>query len=101
MARIITILKPGKDSTNVESYRPISLLPSILKLLEKLVYKRIQEDLDPKEWVPDHQFGFRWAHSTMQQCHRTVDAINKAMENQQYCIAAFLDVTKAFDRVWL
>jgi RNase P subunit RPR2 len=84
----------------VESYRPISLLPTIPKHLEKLVHKRIQEDLDPQEWVPDHQFGFRRAHSTVQQCHRIVDVINKSIENQQYCTAAFLDVTKAFDRVW-
>jgi hypothetical protein len=98
--QVITILKPGKDPTNAESYRPISLLPTISKLLEKLVHKRLQEDLDPKEWVPDHQFGFRHAHSTVQQCHRIVDVINKAIENRQYCTAAFLDVTKAFDRVW-
>jgi hypothetical protein len=57
--RIITILKPGKDSTNVESYRPVSLLPSISKLLEKLVHKRSKKT---KEWVPDYQFGFRRAH---------------------------------------
>jgi hypothetical protein len=68
-----------RDPTYVESYRPVSLLPTISKLLEKHVHKRIQEDLDPKEWVPDHQFGFTRAHSTVQQCHRIVDVINKAI----------------------
>jgi hypothetical protein len=66
-AQVITILKPGKGRTNVESYRPISPLPTISKLLEKLVHKRIHEDLDPQERVPDHQFGFRRAQSTVQQ----------------------------------
>lgn len=92
--------KPGKEPTNVMSYRPISLLPSISKLLEKLVLHRINEDLDPQEWIPDHQFGFRQAHSTIQQTHRIAHAINKAIENKQYCSAVFLDVSQAFDKVW-
>jgi hypothetical protein len=99
-AQVITMLKPGRDPTNVESYRPISLLPTISKLSEKLVHKRLQEDLEPKEWMPDQQFGFRRDHSTVQQCHRITDVIKKALENQQYRTAAFLDVTRAFDRVW-
>ena len=36
----------------------------------------------------------------MQLCHRITDVINKAMENQQYCSAAFLEVNQAFDKVW-
>jgi len=36
----------------------------------------------------------------MQQCHRITDVINKAVENQQYCTAAFLDIIQAFDKVW-
>jgi hypothetical protein len=93
-------LQTAQDPTNIESHRPISLLPTISKLLEKLVHKLLQEDLDPRKWMPNHQFGFRRAHSTVQQCRRLTDAINKAVENRQYCTASFLDVTKAFDRVW-
>jgi hypothetical protein len=36
----------------------------------------------------------------VQQFHRITDAINTAMANQQYCTAAFLDVSQAFDKVW-
>jgi hypothetical protein len=36
----------------------------------------------------------------VQQCHRITDVINKAVENQQYCTASFLDVSQAFDKVW-
>ena len=40
------------------------------------------------------------AHSTVQQCHRITDTINKALEDQQYCTAVFLDVSQVFDKVW-
>jgi len=43
---------------------------------------------------------FPQVHSTVQQCRRLTDVINKAMENQQYCTAAFLDVSQEFDKVW-
>ena len=70
--------KPGKNPTDVTSYRPISLLPTISKVLEKLILKRINKELNPQDWIPNHQFGFRQAQSTIQQCHRVADTINKA-----------------------
>jgi hypothetical protein len=50
--------------------------------------------------MPMHQFGFRKAHSTLQQCHRLTDIINKALDDRQYCSAVFLDVSQSFDKVW-
>jgi hypothetical protein len=50
--------------------------------------------------IPDHQFGFRGSHSTIQQCHRIVDEISYAFERKYYCSAVFLDIAQAFDRVW-
>ena len=78
----------------------ISLLPTISKILEKLILKRINKESNPHDWIPNHQFGFRQAHSTIQKCHRVADTINKALENRQFCTAAFLDVSQAFDKVW-
>jgi hypothetical protein len=100
IAQILMIPKPGKNPIDVSSYGPISLLPIISKVLEKLILKKINKDLNPQGWIPNHQFGFRQAHSTLQQCHRITDIINKAMENQQYCTAAFVDVSQAFDKAW-
>ena len=75
-AKMIMIPKPGKDPTDVASYRPISLLPLLSKILEKLLLKRIYNDTNLQNWVPSHQFGFRKAHSTVQQCHCITDIIN-------------------------
>jgi hypothetical protein len=57
-AKIIMIPKPGKNPTDVASYRPISLLPVISKILEKLLLKRIYNDKHLQAWIPQHQFGF-------------------------------------------
>jgi len=51
-------------------------------------------------WIPTHQFGFRKAHYTIQQCHRLTNVINKALDDKHYCSAVFLDVSQAFDKVW-
>ena len=85
---------------DVSSYRPISVLPTISKVPEKPILKKINKDLKPQDWIPKHQFGFRQAHYTVQQCHLLTDVINEAMEDQQYCSAAFFDVSQTFENVW-
>jgi hypothetical protein len=49
---------------------------------------------------PNHQFSFRQRHPTIEQTHQIVQRINEALENKQYCSAAFLDISQAFDKVW-
>ncbi|VVC46206.1 Reverse transcriptase domain [Cinara cedri] len=58
-AQVIMVLKPGKPPEQVTSYRPISLLPSISKLFEKLLIKHLKPLIEEKQLVPEHQFGFR------------------------------------------
>jgi hypothetical protein len=53
-----------------------------------------------KHIIPDHKFGFRKKHATTEQVHRIVNIIHKAQEKGQYCTAAFLDISQAFDKVW-
>jgi hypothetical protein len=50
--------------------------------------------------IPNHQFGFWQRPSTIEHTHRIVQRINEALENKQYCSAAFLDISQAFDKVW-
>lgn len=100
VAEIILILKPGKDPESVSSYRPISLLPIVSKAFEILFMKRLTPELAKSKLIPAHQFGFREGHGTVEQVHRLVSKINNAFEHKQYCSAAFLDISQAFDRVW-
>ena len=99
-AQIKMILKPGKPPDMASSYRPISLLPILSKVLETLLLKRIQPIIDEQKLIPDHQFGFRQKHSTIEQVNRVFTIARRALEEKEYCTAAFVDITQAFDKVW-
>jgi hypothetical protein len=94
------IAKPGKPPTEAASCRPISLLPVLSKIFERLLRKRINEIINSDNLIPMHQFGFREAHSTTQQCHRIVNTIREGLENKKICVEVFLDIQQAFDKVW-
>ena len=66
LAKVIPIYK-AKARENLSNYRPISLLPSISKLLEKIVHKRLNFFLELNKILIDNKFGFRQKHSTMMQ----------------------------------
>ena len=100
VSQFVTILKSGKPPEDVKSYRSISLLPILSKVFEKLFITRIQPILQSTQIIPDHQFGFRRKHSTIEQVHRITNTIHRAIVNKQYCTAAFLDISQAFDKVW-
>jgi len=100
VAEVIMIPKPGKPLTDKKSYRPISLLPIISKLFEKLLLNRIKLLIEERGLIPPHQFGFRTKHSTIEQVHRITKVIEDALENKKICTGIFLDVAQAFDRVW-
>jgi hypothetical protein len=53
---IIMILKPGKNLSEVESYQPISLLPIMSKLFEKVTLMHLKPIIAEKHLVPMHQF---------------------------------------------
>jgi hypothetical protein len=100
VAEVIMILKPGKPGNDKKSYRPISLLPVISKIFEKLLLKRLKPIIEERCLIPPHQFGFRENHSTVEQVHRITDVIEDALENKKICSSIFLDVAQAFDKVW-
>jgi hypothetical protein len=63
-ARVISILKPGKDPELPSSFRPISLLDVIGELFEKILLARILHEVSVRGLTRDEQFGFRPRHST-------------------------------------
>lgn len=77
------IPKPGEPSNEIKSYRPISLLPIVSKVFEKLILKRIKPLIVDEEIIPVHQFGFRDGHATIDQVHRITDIIEKALEERK------------------
>lgn len=100
VAQIILIHKAGKPLEETASYRPISLLPLLSKIFERLLLKRLHPHLMKEKVIPEHQFGFRKQHATVEQVHRVVNIINQNLEEKRYCTVAFLDISQAFDKVW-
>jgi hypothetical protein len=100
VAQIILLLKPGKPPNVPTSYRPISHLPTLSKVFEKLLHHRLFPIVENQLILPDHQFGFCQRLSTIQQAHQIVNKIHEAIETKQFCSAAFLDISQAFDKVW-
>jgi hypothetical protein len=80
--QIILILKLGKPPNELTSYQPIHLF-------EKLLLKRLLPVVENNRLIPNHQFDSRQRHSTIEQTHRIIHRINEALENKQYCSAAF------------
>lgn len=83
-----------------QNHRTISLLNSTAKLAEKIILRRLKEELEDKEIIPPEQFGFREEHSTEQQALRLTENIINFSNWNHVSTAIFFDVSKAFDKVW-
>ena len=94
------ILKPGKNPNDITSYRPISLLPILSKIIENIFLKGLTPIIDESNLIAYHQFGFRQENGTIDQAHRLVYKINNDLESKRYCSAAFIDISQAFDKAW-
>ncbi|KAG5878659.1 hypothetical protein JTB14_015595 [Gonioctena quinquepunctata] len=93
--------KNGKPPQETSSYRPISLLPPIpSKILERLLLKRIQDEYDLANILPNYQFGFRENMFPTHQAHRIVNTRGKTLERKENCNGVFLHVSQVFDKVW-
>lgn len=99
-AHIIMIPKPQKDHSDPNNYRPISLLSSLGKIIETIVLKRLKQNCEDLEIIPNFQFGFRSRHSTEHQVLRIVEYITEGFGEGETTAAIFLDISRAFDRIW-
>ena len=64
------------------------------------LYFKAKLKLDSENAIPNHQFGFRDKHGTVEQVDRVIGEMRKCFEQKKYCSAVFLDVAQAFDKVW-
>lgn len=99
-AKIVPIHKPGKPKNDPSSYRPISLLNTLSKVVEKVILTRLQHVLDEHQTITDIQFGFRASHSTTHQVARITTHIATQYNKNKNTALCLLDFEKAFDRVW-
>jgi hypothetical protein len=79
-ARVVSILKPETDPALPSSYRPISLLDTVGKLLEKILLNGVLKEVNKSGLLRDEQFGFRPRLSTTLQLARFVERVNRNLE---------------------
>ncbi|KAL4123028.1 hypothetical protein QTP88_015260 [Uroleucon formosanum] len=97
---IIPILKPGKNKHSTEGYRPITLLNTMTKIMEKIINSRLIWFLEKNKILSKEQSGFRHTRSTMDNLITIKTEIENAFEHKQILGMISLDITKAYDTVW-
>ena len=98
LAEVVPLYK-GKEHYLETNYRPISLLTTISKVLEKIVYQRIYSFLQNTGQLYENQYGFREAHSCEHAIGKVVNGIVKSLENKETSACVLLDLSKAFDTI--
>ena len=98
IAKIIPFFKK-EDKLDCNNYRPISLLPNISKIFEKLMHNRLSKFLEESKCLFSKQFGFRSKHSTTHALIDLTENIRKALDDKEFACGVFLDFQKAFDTV--
>ena len=97
-AKITPIFKDGEKS-KYANYRPISVLPTISKILERCVYNQLIRHVESHNILSSQQYGFRKKRSTEITTLLFLDEIHKAIDRGNLTGALFVDLSRAFDTV--
>ena len=100
-ANVIPIHKKNQKNL-IKNYRPISLLPIFGKLFEKMIFKSLYNHLIQNDLISSKQSGFIKGDSTINQLLSITDMINSSFDCDvpKEVRSVFLDISKAFDKVW-
>ena len=98
VAKVIPLYKSGSQA-KIDNYRPISILPTLSKILEKIVYKQLMPHLECHNLLFEYQFGFHPNRSTELAVTYFTDFIRKEADSGKATGAVFIDLTKAFDTI--
>ena len=97
-AKVFPVFK-SDDITHFSNYRPISILPCLSKVLEKLFYSRLYTFITKFNIFNHHQYGFRQHYSTYMAVLELINNIYQGFENNEFTVGIFVDLKKAFDTV--
>lgn len=98
---VVTALpKPGKDSSNVKNWRPITMLPSVSKCYEKHIDNVIRNFCTSTKIFDPNQFGFRSSRATTHAAAKFTSDVIKGLNNKTPTFAILIDLQAAFDVIW-
>ncbi len=94
---LVTPLHKSGDKSNVSNYRPISLLSSISKVLERCVQKQLRFYLEENNLLSDRQFGFRKSFNSSDALFGLSKSLMDNLNSNKKSLVIFIDLAKAFD----
>jgi len=97
---IIPITKQEKNKFKPEGYRPITLLNTMCKLLEKVINRRLTWFLEKNNLLSNQQSGFRKNRSTIDNLFQINHEVNQTFLDKQVMGLVNLDIAKAYDSTW-
>ena len=92
----VTPLHKSDDKLQVENYRPISVLPVLSKVVERVVHSQLNAHLHQLDFLYQHQYGFRHGHSTEQAITQLNNWVLESMDEGKVTGLLFIDISKAF-----
>ena len=100
IAKVIPVYK-GKqlNASELTNYRPISLLPVIGKILEKIMHQQLSKFLNDNNVLYPSQYGFRKLHNTSFATMDFLDNVARSVDNGEFAFGVFIDLSKAFDTI--
>lgn len=98
-SKIIPILKKQGSRISPPEYRPISILPFLSKVMEKLIHFQVSAFLQNNKLLYRNQSGFRPKHSCISALLKVTDDIRMAIDKDEVTFLTLLDFSKAFDMV--
>ena len=93
----VVLFKSQRLKEILDNYRPISLLPSLSKIFERVVFNQIRAYFTAHNLYYSGQYGFREKHSTQLAALELVDRITRDLDIGSTPISIFIDLSKAFD----
>ena len=97
IAKVTPLYKKKNESYLIENYRPISILPSVSKVFERIMHNQVYNYFRNTNLFFKHQYGFRSEHSTEFAALELVDRIYFNMDINKLPLNIFMDLSKAFD----
>ena len=98
-ANVLPLFKKG-DRSDINNYRPVSILPCASKILEKIIYKNVFNYLRDNKLITPHQSGFMPGDGTVNQLTYLYNVFAEALDKRKKVQVVFCDISKAFDRCW-
>ena len=96
---VVPVHKKG-DKQILKNYRPVSLLPICGKIFERLIYNNLFEYFIENDLISQNQSGFKPADSCINQLISIAHEIYQSFDDGLEVRRVFLDISKAFDKVW-